>query len=135
MKNSTKNFLTELIKKYPSLAICEKDIKKAYELNYVKILPSYQESLFTYEYIPQILTETEAVGIVAKGFFSNYTYDLSDSVLNINIPFSQNGVILLVNAETPQIIQNIIFSEFGKRIHQGRDPAGIPELRQLRFRL
>ena len=113
----------------------ERDIKKAYELNYVKILPSYQESLFTYEYIPQILTETEAVGIVAKGFFSNYTYDLSDSVLNINIPFSQNGVMLLVNAETPQIIQNIIFSEFGKRIqvvinHTKDDDTGYSEMMQ-----
>lgn len=34
MKNSTKNFLTELIKKHPSLAICEKDIKKACDILY-----------------------------------------------------------------------------------------------------
>lgn len=34
MKKSTEKFLTELIKKYPSLSVCEKDIKTAYELLY-----------------------------------------------------------------------------------------------------
>lgn len=34
MKNSTEKILTELIKKYPSLAICEKDIKKAFDILY-----------------------------------------------------------------------------------------------------
>lgn len=32
MKKSTEKFLTELIKKYPSLLSCEKDIKTAYEI-------------------------------------------------------------------------------------------------------
>lgn len=34
MKKSTEKFLTELIKKYPSLVACEKDIKKAYDILY-----------------------------------------------------------------------------------------------------
>ncbi len=34
MKKSTENFLKELIKKYPSLDVCEKDIKKAFDILY-----------------------------------------------------------------------------------------------------
>lgn len=34
MKKSTEKFLTELIKKYPSLVACEKDIKKAFDILY-----------------------------------------------------------------------------------------------------
>ncbi len=32
MKKSTEKFLTELIKKYPSLVVCERDIKTAYDI-------------------------------------------------------------------------------------------------------
>ena len=95
----------------------EKDIEKAYELNKMKLLPQYPECFLTYEYIPQILIEAETIGIVAKGFFSHYTYEFDESSLEISIPFSKNGVMLLEDASTPKIIENIIFSEFGKHVN------------------
>ena len=94
----------------------ERGIAKAYDLNYVKLLPKYPSELFSYDYVPQILKETESVGIVAKGFFSNYTYDLDDSMLTVYIPFTQNGVRLLEDANTPKVIEKIILSEFGIHI-------------------
>ncbi|MBR5601015.1 MAG: hypothetical protein IKW24_00135, partial [Clostridia bacterium] len=48
----------------------ENEICKAYELNRVKILPKYPTELFSQSYIPELLTETETVGIVARGFFN-----------------------------------------------------------------
>ena len=91
----------------------ESAISKAYTLSFCKILPHYPSVLFEYSYIPEILTEAERIGAVAKGFFENYMYTLSDNVLNIKIPFSVSGIGLLQNASTPNIIENIIFSEFG----------------------
>ncbi len=91
----------------------EKDIKKAYELNLVKIMPHYPAALFDSDYIPELLKETEMVGIVAKGFFNTYRYNLEDNTLNIEIPFSENGVRLLYDGRTPSVMQGILYSEFG----------------------
>ncbi len=94
----------------------ENEIAKAYELNWVKILPKYDSSLFGEKYIPQILKETENVGIVARGFFDNYRFNLENDLLTVEIPFSQDGVSLMYDARTPEIIQGIIMSEFGIRV-------------------
>ena len=114
----------------------ESDIASSYELNRMKILPSYPSEYLTYEYIPQILIEAETVGIVAKGFFSHYTYEFDGNTLTVSIIFSQSGVKLLENAETPRIIENIIYSEFGKRVQvniksdRTDDNTGYSELMQ-----
>ena len=83
----------------------EKQVLAAYGLNWFKILPSYDSSLFSYGYIPQILKETEVVGTVAKGFFSKYTYELDDTCLTVKIPFCENGINLLEDAKTPSVIE------------------------------
>ncbi len=94
----------------------EKEIKKAYELNLVKIMPHYPAALFDSSYIPELLKETEQVGIVARGFFSKYRYNLEDNTLNIEIPFTESGVRLLYDGRTPGVMQGIIFSEFGLNV-------------------
>ena len=94
----------------------EEAIRKAYQLNHVKLLPKYPSNLLSYDYIPEILLETEQVGIVARGFFGDYTYDFSNGKLDITIPFAESGVMLLENAATPKVIENIIFSEFNVRV-------------------
>ena len=108
-------YLDKLVSK-DKLYRIEHDLAGAYELNRVKLLPKYPSELFSYDYIPQILTETEAIGVVARGFFGNYTYELSNDELLISIPFTKSGVMLLEDANTPIVIQNIIFSEFGRKI-------------------
>ena len=104
--------LPEIVRKSRLYEI-EEDIRKAYGLNRVKLLPKYPGHLLTYDYIPEILTETESVGIVARGFFGDYTYTFRNDELNITISFGQSGVGLLEDANTPRVIENIIFSEFG----------------------
>ena len=107
----------------------ERSIASAYDLRYFKILPKYPEQLLTYDYIPQILIETETIGIVAKGFFGDYTYTFNGDKLDISIPFTKGGVMLLQNADTPRVIENIIFSEFERRVsvsisHTKEDDGG-----------
>ena len=93
----------------------ENEIKAAYSLNFMKILPKYHESLFGSQYFEQILLEAERVGIVAKGFFSGCDWEISGESITITIPFQEGGVRLLENANTHKIIENIIFSEFGRK--------------------
>lgn len=94
----------------------EDGIKSAYSLNHVKILPKYPSELLTDTYIPQILKETERTGIVARGFFSDYTYEFDGEELTIEIRTPQGGIDLMNDFRTPQFIENIIVSEFSRRV-------------------
>ena len=90
----------------------EGQVVEAYKLAYFKILPHYPSDLFDESYVSEIIKEAERIGIVARGFFNGYDFSLSDGRLEIKIPFSQNGIDLLEDANTPRIIENIINSEF-----------------------
>ena len=103
----------------------EDAVKEAYRLQFCKIMPKYPKELFDYDYVPEVLLEAERVGVVAKGFFGNYRYTLDKDKLTVTIPFTQDGILLLENAQTPKVIEKIIESEFGLRIpvsieHDGR---------------
>ena len=93
----------------------EAEIAEAYDLNYVKLMPHYPPELFSADYIPELLKETERVGIVARGFFRTYRHrlDMEGNQLTIEIPIIREGVMLLVNARTPDIMGRILKSEFG----------------------
>ncbi len=90
----------------------EAEVAEAYQLNYVKILPKYPSGLFDNSYVSQLLMETERVGIVARGFFRTYRSRLEENVLTVEIPFIREGVMLLTDAHTPEIMSRIIKSEF-----------------------
>jgi len=98
-----------------TLYALEDEIRSVYQLNGFKILPSYPTALFSSDYIPEILTETERVGVVARGFFSDYTYEADEQDLKIYLPFPKNGVDLLEDAQTPSVIERILQSEFNVR--------------------
>lgn len=91
----------------------EEELRSAYGLNYAKLLPKYSAELLNYEYIPQILVEAERVGVVARGFFADYSYKFDGSSLVIDLHTLQSGVDLVNDYKTPQVIERIILSEFG----------------------
>ncbi len=93
----------------------ENDVAKAYQLTYCKILPHYPAKLFGKDYIPQLLTEVERRGTVARGFFSSYRYTLTEDMLTVTIPFAKQGIGLLEDAKTPAVIEDILYSEFSVR--------------------
>lgn len=94
----------------------EEGIKKAYDLTYAKLLPHYPGVHFTEGYVSQLLMETERVGIVARGFFNRYQARLENGVLTVELPFQVDGIRLMEDAKTPEVMENIIFSEFGERV-------------------
>ncbi len=112
-----------LIEKETLYAI-EAQVAEIYQLVFFKILPHYPSELFSERYVSELLTETERIGVVAKGFFSSYRYELTDDTLTITIPFNETGVGLLQDAATPRVIENILMCEFSvkRRVVLRHDP-------------
>ncbi len=114
--------------KRPVLYRVEEEIRRAYELNFVHFCPQYPSELFSEAYIPDLLFETNRMGIVANGFFNNCHYRLLDGRLEIDIPFSESGIGLIYDAKTPSLMQDVIRREFGLEVsvhilqEQGFDP-------------
>ena len=86
----------------------EEEIRRAYDLNSVRICPVYGAELFDVSQIPDLLMETNRRGIVAKGFFDHAEYRLSGNVLDIDIPFGNAGINLIESAETPKLMEKLV---------------------------
>ena len=126
--NFPKTFRKQLLYK------AEAELQRDYNLNCVRILPTYPPECFDDRYISQILLETERTGIVAKGFFSNYEFDHDGENITIKIPFADGGITLLYDANTPKVIENIIYSEFNlkKNVTIMRDENARSRVEDLR---
>lgn len=95
------------------LYLCEEEIKKAYELRYVRLFPKYESSLFSKVYMPEVLKELQRSGAVSRGFFNDYGVEIKENKISIYISFTNGGIELLYSAETPKLIEDIIRREFG----------------------
>ena len=73
-----------------TLYLIEEEIRKAYQLNMVRIRPNYPSAQFDVDCIPDLLMETNRRGIVANGFFNRCDYRFSGGILNVEIPFSDS---------------------------------------------
>ncbi len=102
----------EIVEKSVLYAI-EEEITEAYQINSVRIFPSYPPALFSEAYLPQLVIELQRIGAVSKGFFEHYTARLDGNKIVIEIGFPDGGIELLYKAETPQILSAIVKSEFG----------------------
>nr|MBQ4318634.1 hypothetical protein [Clostridia bacterium] len=93
----------------------EAQLRAAYDITSARIFPHYPPELFTPDYMPQVILELQRIGVVSKGFFDNYTYDVNteNRHITISVQFPDAGVELLCHAQTPEIIAGIIRSEFG----------------------
>ena len=94
----------------------EREIEKAYQLRMARLLPHYPAELLTESYISELVAETERVGIVARGFFHSYRARLSERELVIEMPYVDEGILLMEAGKTPEVMEGILRSEFGKHI-------------------
>ncbi len=102
----------DIVEKRALYAI-EDEIREAYGINSVRIMPSYPPEQFSQRYIGEIITELQRIGAVSRGFFDSYSAEITENKIVIEIAFSNGGIELLYKAETPSIISGIIKSEFG----------------------
>ena len=124
---------TEVTARFPKriskkeLYALEEHIKAAYELNSVRILPTYDASFYTRDYIPELIFELMREGVVSRGFFDAYKItQMSEDSLTLEIPFTAGGIDFLCHAQTPDVLSSIIHREFGLdiRVHIHADEAG-----------
>ncbi|MBQ7153512.1 MAG: PolC-type DNA polymerase III [Clostridia bacterium] len=90
----------------------EEGIRKTYELSSVHIFPHYGKDLFSEAYIPELITETEKFGLAAKGFFDGYSCSLEDGVLKIMVPLREDGIEMMYDKKTPELMCSIVKREF-----------------------
>ena len=90
----------------------ESEIKSAYELNFMKIIPSYPSELFSREYIDDLIKEAQREGAISKGFFQDYSVDFAYDKIVFKVPFINGGIELLSAGQTGQVISKIIKREF-----------------------
>ncbi len=105
-------FFPETIEK-KKLYRLEEEIREAYKINSVRILPKYSPDKFNSEYITQVMVEAQRLGAVSRGFFNDYDVSLEGNHIKIDIAFANGGIELLYSAKTHEIIEGIILREFG----------------------
>ena len=91
----------------------EAEVKEAYKLNYFRIHPKYDIELYSIDYLDDLILETYRQGVVARGFFDDYTFTKDGEFIVIKVPFIDGGIKLLNCADTTKIMSKIIFDEFG----------------------
>ncbi len=91
----------------------EDELCRVYELSAARILPRYSSDKFSLSRMHSIIEEAGRIGVVARGFFERYELSESDGKIIITLGFAKGGIGLLCKAETPEILSNIIKSEYG----------------------
>ncbi len=91
----------------------ERELGEAYQLRNARIFPQYPRECFSESYLPQAIIELQRTGAVSKGFFKDYRASIDGNRIVIEIGFSNGGIELLYQADTHEVLQNILYSEFG----------------------
>ena len=94
----------------------ESEIKKIYSLSSFRIFTKYNKELFNSDYLDELVLESYRQGIVAKGFFEDYSTSFSYEKIVFKVPFITGGIDLLSDGKTGEVISKIIFDEFGLSI-------------------
>ena len=93
----------------------ESEIYEAYRLNHFRIHPKYPSDLFSIDYVEDLIFESYRMGMVARGFFEDYTVSYDNDVIVIKVPFIQGGIELLNGAKTAEMLSKIVSDDgFGK---------------------
>ena len=98
------------------LYAAEFDVRAAYDLRTVKILPTYPETFLSPDYVPQLFREAGNFRVEVRCFFDGCSYVLTDNSLAVTVRFPERSVQFIQNSNTPFLIKNIIKSEFNKDI-------------------
>ncbi len=97
----------------------EREIETAYQLNRCILLTRYDPSLFSADYLPQIVEEAKRVKAVTNGFLDGCSFEIEGDDITLCIAYGGGSVGLLERAKAAETIENIIRMEFGleKKVH------------------
>ena len=91
----------------------EDECRELYSAESFKILPHFPPEIFDMKYFDEIAYEAALCGAVTNGFFTNANYSDNGEIITVSIPFSSFGVDFVKQANTEDILANILFSRYG----------------------
>ena len=90
----------------------EEECRELYDADSFKILPHFPPSEFTIERFSEISAEAAICGAVTNGFFVNAEFSDDGKTITASLPFAQSGIDFVRNADTEQILENILWSRY-----------------------
>ena len=93
----------------------EDECREFYGAEAFKILPHFPPSEFNIDRFDEISAEAAICGAVTNGFFTNAVFNDDGETITATLPFSIFGVDFVKNADTANILSNILFSRYGIR--------------------
>ncbi len=114
-----KSFVTEtrfsrLFKKQQLYSL-EENLRKYYDMTFIRISPKYDISLLCEDYFKEIFIECSTRKGMTRGMTPRYSADITDDTVTLNIRQSEAGMELINRANSASIISDVIFDEFGVR--------------------
>ncbi len=91
----------------------EDECRKVYSAESFRIFPHFPPSEYDSTRLNEIVTEAALCGAVTNGFFSNAKYFDDGSTVTVQLRFTDNGVNFVKNANTEEILSNILRSRYG----------------------
>ena len=77
---------------YKKIYTAEREIMKAYMLNYAKIYPKYDSELFCDESFKEILYEAQRTDAVSRSFLPKATFDIVGKKITIHLNVGEGAV-------------------------------------------
>ncbi len=93
----------------------EDECRELYSAEVFKILPHFPPSEFSASNFDEIANEAARFGAVTNGFFSGAEYSDDGEVVTAKIPYSDNGIAFVKNADSEQILSNILYNRYSVR--------------------
>lgn len=90
----------------------EDECRELYELRSFKILPHFPESEYSPARLPEIAVEASLCKAVTNGFFTNAEYTDDGECITVALPFFDDGIDFVKNANTEAILSNILRSRY-----------------------
>lgn len=99
---------------YNSISGAERKLQEALHLQTVELLPRYEASQLTADYLPEVIAKLGAKGIPVNGFFTGATCDLLNGMMRIYLTHGGGG--FLEDQHCPQKIAALLREEFNCEI-------------------
>ena len=91
----------------------EDECRALYEAESFRIFPHFPSSEYGTSRLDEIIYEASLCGAVTHGFFNEASFSDDGETVSIGIPFNPYGVNFVKNANTEQILSNILESRYG----------------------
>ena len=91
----------------------EDECHELYNAQSFKIIPHFPPSEYSIERLNEIAYEAAICGAVTQGFFADAEYRDDGETVTVLIPFFSDGIAFVKNANTEQILANILKSRYG----------------------